>query len=130
MRTTSLSRILLLGLVGGTVIGLGAFPYMKPKWDYWAGYKVGAAEADNELKAGRASIYVYGLRPASENQDQETGLPYQGIAGCLVDERIVGRAVGHNERIAEYIKEHGLPSNSSKGEFQTRVRPTFDVRRF
>jgi hypothetical protein len=112
-----LSRILLLGLVGGTVIGLGTFLYMKPmkpERDYWAGYKAGAAEADNELKGGRASIYVYGLRPESENQDQETGLPYQGIAGCLVDERIVGRAVGHNERIAEYIKEHGLPSNSSK----------------
>jgi len=105
---------LLLGLVGGTVVRLGTFSYLKPEWDYWAGYKVGAAEADNELKAGRASIYVYGLRPESENQDQETGLPYQAIAGCLVDERILGRAVGHNERIAEYIKEHGLPRNSSK----------------
>jgi hypothetical protein len=114
MRMTKLSRTLLLGLVGGTVVGLGTLLYMKPERDYWAGYKAGAAEADNELKGGRASIYVYGLRPESENQDQETGLPYQGIAGCLVDERIVGRAVGHNERIAEYIKEHGLPSNSTK----------------
>ena len=114
MRMTKLSRILLLGLVGGTVVGLSTFLYMKPEREYWVGYKVGAAEADNELKAGRASIYVYGLRPESENQDQETGLPYQGIAGCLVDERIVGRAVGHNERIAEYIREQGLPSNSSK----------------
>jgi hypothetical protein len=80
------------------------------------GYELGVAEAEFELNGGNSTIYVYGLRPESENEDPETGLPVQGIAGCLVDQRIVGRAAGHNERIVEYIKKQGFPGKSARRE--------------
>ncbi len=82
--------------------------------DYEAGYKKGVAEADRELKAGKATFYTYGLRELGELLDRKTGLPYEPIAGCVVDDEIHGRADGHNERIREYIAEQGLPSNSFK----------------
>jgi hypothetical protein len=57
---------------------------------------------------------LYGLRSLFEHLDRETGLPERGIAGCRVDDEILGRAAGHNERIADSIKEHGLPGSSFK----------------
>jgi hypothetical protein len=57
---------------------------------------------------------VYGLRRGLEFLDRETGLPQQPIAGCVVDNTIIGRAAGHNGRIKEFIAERGLPGNSFK----------------
>ncbi len=82
--------------------------------DYGAGYKAGAAEADKDLEEGVAAFYIYGLRRSPEFLDRKTGLPCDVIAGCVVNDTLVGRAAGHNARINEYIVEQGLPSNSFK----------------
>jgi hypothetical protein len=116
MRAISLTSVYLLAILGRTAIGQGpdaAIP-IEDKGEYEAAYKLGRMEADQELKVGRATIYTYGLRNLFEYLDRKTGLPEKGIAGCVVDDTIMGRGAGHNARIAEYIKEHGLPSNSFK----------------
>ena len=81
---------------------------------YGSGYRIGVAEAEQQLDARQATIYVYGLRDLGEFLDRRTGLPLQPIAGCVVDNTILGRANGHNERIKESILKKGLPSNSFK----------------
>jgi hypothetical protein len=73
-----------------------------------------ARRPTGELEQGRATLYVYGLRRGGDNLDRETGLPYEPIAGCVVDDTILGRANGHNARIKESIAAHGLPANSFK----------------
>jgi hypothetical protein len=116
MTTISLAGVYLMALLGRTVVGQEpgvAITLEKPVKDE-AAYEVGHREAEEELKAGRATIYVYGLPSAHENLDRKTGLPRQAIAGCVMDDAILGRAAGHNDRIAEYIREHGPPSNSFK----------------
>ncbi len=87
---------------------------MKTTEEYHAAYRKGRAEADRELEQGRATIYTYGLRRDGENLDRKTGLPCQAIAGCVVGSTSRGRADGHNARIEEHIKAHGLPANSFK----------------
>jgi hypothetical protein len=82
--------------------------------DYEAGYKKGVAAADRELKAGKATLFIYGLLEDLELLDRETGLPLKPIAGCGANNEIVGRAAGHNKRIREYIAKEGLPSGSFK----------------
>jgi hypothetical protein len=84
--------------------------------NYAAGCKAGVAEAEKELKEGKATLYTYGLRDRDgiEDLDRKTGLPFEAIAGCVVYDKLLGRAAGHNRRIAKYIEEHGLPSNSFK----------------
>jgi hypothetical protein len=85
-----------------------------PGGDYGAGYKAGAAEADKDLEEGVAAFYIYGTRESPEFLDRKTGLPCDVIAGCVVNNTILGRAAGYNDRINEYIVERGLPSNSFK----------------
>jgi hypothetical protein len=57
MRTSSLASACLLALLGGAVVGRepDAFLFTK-KGDYEKAYKAGAAEADRELKEGKATI--------------------------------------------------------------------------
>lgn len=83
--------------------------------EYQAGYKQGRAEADRELERQEATIYTAGLpeKPGEENLDQETGLLYSNF-GCVVDNELLGRIAGHNDRIKESIQLHGLPKNSFK----------------
>ena len=81
--------------------------------EYRAAYTQGRAEADRELKNEAATIYSYGLMNFCQNLDRETGLPYCGL-GCKIDDEILGRVYGHNDRIREYIKDHGVPKNSFK----------------
>ena len=89
---------------------------IKPGADYQKGYHAGRAEADEQLIAGKATLYTYGLRRHDEIEflDRETGLPFEPVAGCVVNETIHGRAAGHNDRIREFIAERGLPRNSFK----------------
>ena len=91
--------------------------------EYDAAYKTGATEADKELKAGEATLYVFGLRRGREFLDRETGLPCSMIAGCVVDSTICGRGAGHNDRIRKFIAERGLPSNS----FRRWEKDLFDL---
>lgn len=81
---------------------------------YRRAYRQGRAGADAQWKAGRVCLYTYGLRGIGDNLDPETGLACEGIAGCEVDDAILGRAAGHDERVAELIEQKGLPPGSFK----------------
>jgi hypothetical protein len=81
---------------------------------YRAAYLQGRAEAEAQLKAGKATLYTSGAGMMAEYLDFETGLHRQYIGGCMPDATIVGRMDGHNQRIEESIKTRGLPANSFK----------------
>jgi hypothetical protein len=81
---------------------------------YREAYEQGVEEAERELKDGRATLYVFGLRMGDEDLDRKTGLPYKTIAGCAIDSHVLGLAAGHDERINAHINTHGLPPNSFK----------------
>ena len=85
-----------------------------PGGDYAAGYKAGAAEAVKDLEEGVAAFYIYGLRESPEFLYRKTGVPCAVIAGCVVNQTLLGRAVGHDDRINEYILERGPPISSFK----------------
>ena len=106
----------LLVFHGEFLTGQEPDPLVRNKELYGNAYKLGVAEADEELNAGNATIYQYGLvdMMTLELLDRRTGLPLYGIAGCKVDDAIIGRAEGHNHRIDEVIAKRGLPSNSFK----------------
>jgi hypothetical protein len=100
----------------GAIFGTGG--------SYGKGYRTGVAEAEQQLEACQATIYVYGLRDLGEFLDRRTGLPLEPIAGCVVDNTILGRATGHNERIKKFILETGLPGNS----FRKWEKELFDLK--
>jgi hypothetical protein len=94
---------------------------------YRAGYKLGIAEAEKELKGGHPTLYVCGLRTGFlEHLDKETGLPYEVIAGCTVDDQILGRERGHDTTIRAHIKAHGLPESS----FKKWEKELFNLKRY
>jgi hypothetical protein len=79
-------------------------------------YDTGVAEAQADLKADYAYLYTYGERRAvGHDYNEETGLPYKAIAGCIIDDDITDRARGYNETVKAWIKQQGRePSNSIK----------------
>ena len=96
----------------GLCLALSAWGQGENSAEYRAAYALGGEEATQELRDGRATIYAYGL--LRDSLDRETGLRFEAIAGCCVDDAILGRAAGHNDRIKEHIRAHGLPGNSLK----------------
>jgi hypothetical protein len=102
----------------------------RPRLTYRAAYEAGRKEADAELAAGQATIYRYGFVRITEGMHRETGLPFRTIAGCEADHEILGRHDGHNARIAESIRAHGLPRNSFKRWEKElyHLRDTFESR--
>jgi hypothetical protein len=89
-----------------------AYEAARERMAYWRG----RAEANAEWRDGRATIYTSG-KPSPfklTNLDQDTGLPYQAIAGCVITPTIWNRQAGHNDRIHELIQRHGPPPNSFK----------------
>jgi hypothetical protein len=81
--------------------------------EFLAGVTRGRAEADEEIHSNRATRWNSGMFISIDMIDRETGLYHSGF-GCVVDDEILGRVEGHNARIAEYIRDHGLPKNSFK----------------
>ena len=94
--------------------------------EYRDGYKQGIAEAEKELKEGHPTLYMSGLQMSFEHLDKKTGLRMTPIAACVVDDRTDGREHGHNKRIMDHIKIHGLPASS----FKKWERELFDLRAF
>lgn len=90
--------------------------------EYREAYLKGGDEAARELEEGRAVLYDYGL--LRESLDRETGLPFEAIAGCDVRDDALGRAAGHNDRIREFIREHGYPG----GSYKRWEKELFDLR--
>jgi hypothetical protein len=103
----------LMAICLGTIRGQEPAGAARKSDEYRVAYEQGRAEADRELNNQSATIYTYGHGDLFENLDRETGLPYSGF-GCVVDDKILGRVDGHNDRIMEHIKAHGLPKGSFK----------------
>lgn len=82
--------------------------------EYRAGYRQGVEEAKKELESGVATFYTCGLQLGLEHLDRETGIPIRPIAGCGVDDEILGRSFGHNKTLSDSMKLRGLPANSFK----------------
>jgi hypothetical protein len=79
-----------------------------------AAYAVGRAEAKQAMKDGRATIYTCGLARFPYDVDRETGLRYEYVAGCEVNDEILGRINGHNDWIRDYVTNHFWPAYSMK----------------
>lgn len=75
----------------------------------------GAEEARTEWSQGKVTLYTYGgPGGGGPSLDILLGIPYKGIAGCIVDQGIMDRAAGHNEEVYRLTLERGLPPNSRR----------------
>ena len=101
------------GVGMGKMMGIDAA--FKDTPEYCVASHHGRAEADSQLKEGTARLYAFGAGMTLERVDRETGLPMEWIGGCAIGPALFGRIAGHNDRIQEHIKAHGLPANSFKG---------------
>lgn len=76
---------------------------------YEAAYLEGVQEAEAEIAQEKPTLYVFGKQADPyATIDAQTKLPRQAIAGCVVDDSILGRAAGHNERIQQYLNGQSL----------------------
>ena len=74
---------------------------------YRQAYQAGVAEAEADLVARTPRLLVYGEPSGGASFDRELGLPTEAIAGCIVDDGILGRAAGYNHTIRERHATHG-----------------------
>ena len=76
--------------------------------EYKKGFAIGIQEAEDEIKNNKMTIYTYGYPPAHRNGiefDKDTGLVYKTIAGCVVNDDVLGREAGHDKTIREHLKK-------------------------
>lgn len=74
--------------------------------EYRRAYFVGVGEAKKEIELNQVTVYIYGKLPNNMKIiHKETGLIYKPIAGCIVDEKIVGRSAGHNDYVLKHYKK-------------------------
>jgi hypothetical protein len=88
-----------------------AFP-LESQFCYAAGYAKGRYEANRDWSVGHPTLYVYGLGRGFWNIDPSTGIPFEPIAGCVVDDWIIGRARGHNDTMHALVARYGLPKSA------------------
>lgn len=69
--------------------------------EYQTGYAQGQREAQENIAAGKPSIYTVG-KPGDHAVDQQTDFPLVAIAGCIVDYSIIGRRDGYNDRMRQW----------------------------
>lgn len=112
LKRVSIAKAMALVAVLG--FGIGAVVHYQRNSSYYA---AGWWEAERELWQGNATIYSGGYRlPFGDfcNFDQDTGLPFRPIYGCVMEEGDLERERGHNDHIAQYVRWHGLPRNTLK----------------
>lgn len=91
--------------------------------EYQSAYAQGQREAQENIAKGKPSIYTVG-KPGGSVVDQQTGFPLVAIAGCVVDDSIIGRRDGYNDRMKEWVtmrkavKSSQSTSNSQKNSPQ------------
>jgi hypothetical protein len=120
------SCFIALSQIGPASNGSAVPPEAQRKARFAAAYLEGRAEAEEQLRRNEAVLYVHGMRAPGNNLDRETGLPKVQIAGCVVDDSILGRADGHNDLIREQIQRNGPPACS----FKRWERELFDLKSF
>ena len=92
--------------------------------EYRVAYRAGREEAGVQLEEDGATLYTYGAGMTLERVDRETGLPMEWIGGCAIGPTLFGRIAGHNDRVKEHVKVHGLPA----GSFKRWDRELFDLK--
>lgn len=78
--------------------------------EYQTAYTQGRREAQEHIAIGKPSIYTVG-KPGSSTVDKQTSFPLVPIAGCVVNDSILGRMNGYNDRMKEWHRaqnEHHL----------------------
>jgi hypothetical protein len=72
----------------------------------------GVEEAQRDIAAGSVALLSYGMPMDPVNLDRASGLPTRAIAGCIVDDGILGRAQGYNDTVRAHLASHGqVPGN-------------------
>jgi hypothetical protein len=68
-------------------------------WRYFSAYRAGRLEAQKDVAAGILAIERYGLGAGSDAKilRERFQIEVRAIAGCVVDEKILGHAAGYNE---------------------------------
>jgi hypothetical protein len=98
-----------IAVVALCILAVGVIAFVCVARDnlYFFGYLEGRLEARREIKRDSMTIYVYGdmSREMLAARDTETSLPKQAIAGCLLNQRLLGRAKGHNTAIKKHLAE-------------------------
>lgn len=80
--------------------------------EYQNAYAQGEREAQENIAKGEPSIYTFG-KPGGSGIDQQTGFPLVAIAGCVIDDSILGRSNGYNDTMREWAAAQAIV-NSSK----------------
>ncbi len=91
-----------------------AVPAPKPEAMQSAAWKVGVQRARREWGAGKVVLYTYGFPGSQLLYDPLLGVPYEGIAGCILGEETKEVAAGHDEEIYRLVLQYGLPDNSQR----------------
>jgi hypothetical protein len=69
-------------------------------WHYWTAYRKGRADAEQDLRAGKLAIEVYGFGAGAGSYVALFRERFQAevyaVAGCLVNDTIIGHAAGYN----------------------------------
>src|SRR3982750_2046772 len=65
-------------------------------------YRQGVAEAMQEIRAGKPTIYSFGLN-TPPGADRETGLPYKRVGTDVVGSDLLWRVLGHNDAVKSYL---------------------------
>ncbi len=121
-------------MIAVAVVGVGSWAfgqYQRLGFYYLKGWW----EAECELWRGNVTIYSGGridLFPLTDtcHIDENTGLLLHWAYGCRPDQCDLELVKGHNDRVAQYIRWHGLPRNTLKPWEKElfHLKPFFDNR--
>ncbi len=98
--------------VDSSIFGHGIPPRRPQVW--YSVFRAGQKAARLDAASGKARTMTYGLHSDGLGFDTATGLVYNFIADCIVDDSITGLADGYNSFIAAWLVANGQPSYSLK----------------
>ncbi len=106
-------------MVWVVVLAVGSWAYVR--YQRWSYYDVGWWEAEREIWRGELTVFrsehcdcEHCSSDEGHGVDRVTGLPVKWFWGCQIEAGEQERVHGHNLRVAQYIRWHGLPKNSFK----------------
>lgn len=70
---------------------------------YQKAYNQGVQEALREIKKDSLTYYEYGEEP-DYPYNVETGLPAKIVAGCIINDSVIGYVEGHNQTIRNHLQ--------------------------
>ena len=84
-------------------------------------------EALEQIRRGHLTLYTFGLRHFDQSYDPDTGLPLEGIAGCIVSDSDLRRAQEHNDYIKNWINQGTPPPNSLRRYNRLIAKPISEI---